>query len=205
MLTSSPAWRTRGGSAEYDALRHPVDCRVVHQVEFFSRLVSEDTWYFDLIRRYVFPTLAKTLLQARIKQTVSGLDHELPADLAVLPNCCAEQRSRRRTIRLYYRPADKEFACCIVTEVAVSDSAPSVFSQAAADFGMRLPHESERSFILNVVQPGLAGLMDGSVSSLAPLFAAAFATRDSSDGVLGRPGDGGGGGHQHGVFRGPVG
>ena len=36
-----------------------------------------------------------------------------------------------------------------------------------------------RAFILSVVQPGLAGLMDGSISSLAPLFAAAFATRDS--------------------------
>ena len=41
------------------------------------------------------------------------------------------------------------------------------------------PHDGERSFILGVVQPGLAGLMDGSVSSLAPVFAAAFATRDS--------------------------
>jgi rubrerythrin len=36
-----------------------------------------------------------------------------------------------------------------------------------------------RLFVLQVVQPGLAGLMDGSVSTLAPLFAAAFATRDS--------------------------
>jgi rubrerythrin len=35
-----------------------------------------------------------------------------------------------------------------------------------------------RLFLLQVVQPGLAGLMDGSVSTLAPLFAAAFATRD---------------------------
>jgi erythrin-vacuolar iron transport family protein len=33
-----------------------------------------------------------------------------------------------------------------------------------------------RMFILQIVQPGLAGLMDGSVSTLAPLFAAAFAT-----------------------------
>ena len=32
-----------------------------------------------------------------------------------------------------------------------------------------------RVFLLQVVQPGLAGLMDGSVSTLAPLFAAAFA------------------------------
>jgi erythrin-vacuolar iron transport family protein len=36
-----------------------------------------------------------------------------------------------------------------------------------------------RVFILQVVQPGLAGLMDGSVSTLAPLFAAAFATHSS--------------------------
>ncbi len=36
-----------------------------------------------------------------------------------------------------------------------------------------------RDFILHVIQPGLAGLMDGSVSSLAPLFAAAFSTQDS--------------------------
>lgn len=35
-----------------------------------------------------------------------------------------------------------------------------------------------RQFVLQVVQPGLAGLMDGSVSTLAPLFAAAFATHD---------------------------
>jgi rubrerythrin len=36
-----------------------------------------------------------------------------------------------------------------------------------------------RIFVLQVVQPGLAGLMDGSVSTLAPLFAAAFATHQS--------------------------
>jgi erythrin-vacuolar iron transport family protein len=37
----------------------------------------------------------------------------------------------------------------------------------------------KRLFVLQVIQPGLAGLMDGSVSTLAPLFAAAFATHDS--------------------------
>src|SRR5580704_11951970 len=38
-----------------------------------------------------------------------------------------------------------------------------------------------RLFVLQIVQPGLAGLMDGSVSTLAPVFAAALATRDSWD------------------------
>ena len=36
-----------------------------------------------------------------------------------------------------------------------------------------------RTFVLRFVQPGLAGLMDGSVSTLAPLFAAAFATSNT--------------------------
>src|SRR6266436_6712965 len=39
----------------------------------------------------------------------------------------------------------------------------------------------KRLFLLQVIQPGLAGLMDGSVSTLAPLFAAAFATHNSLD------------------------
>ena len=41
-----------------------------------------------------------------------------------------------------------------------------------------------RLFVMQVVQPGLAGLMDGSVSTLAPLFAAAFATHNSHSAFL---------------------
>ncbi len=40
--------------------------------------------------------------------------------------------------------------------------------------------KEDRSFLLKVVQPGLAGFMDGSVSTLAPLFAAAFSTHKPS-------------------------
>jgi len=40
---------------------------------------------------------------------------------------------------------------------------------------------AKRLFVLRIVQPGLAGLMDGSVSTLAPLFAAAFATGNTRD------------------------
>ena len=39
--------------------------------------------------------------------------------------------------------------------------------------------KNRRQFILTYVQPGLAGLMDGSVSTLAPIFAVAFATQDT--------------------------
>jgi rubrerythrin len=44
--------------------------------------------------------------------------------------------------------------------------------------------QQKRLFLLQVIQPGLAGLMDGSVSTLAPLFAAAFATHNSWDTFL---------------------
>jgi rubrerythrin len=56
----------------------------------------------------------------------------------------------------------------MLTEKHVSDEARS-----EEDDGAR------RQFILTYVQPGLAGLMDGSVSTLAPIFAAAFATGDT--------------------------
>ena len=43
---------------------------------------------------------------------------------------------------------------------------------------------AKRRFVLQIVQPGLVGLMDGSVSTLAPVFAAAFATQNSRDAFL---------------------
>jgi erythrin-vacuolar iron transport family protein len=52
-----------------------------------------------------------------------------------------------------------------------ADMAPS--ARAAED------ETARRVFVLQYVQPGLAGLMDGSVSTLAPLFAAAFATHNT--------------------------
>jgi rubrerythrin len=63
--------------------------------------------------------------------------------------------------------------------VALADTLAREHMTAAATAS-----ESEaerRRFVLQYVQPGLAGLMDGSVSTLAPLFAAAFATHNSHD------------------------
>jgi len=43
---------------------------------------------------------------------------------------------------------------------------------------------NRRLFVLQIVQPGLAGLMDGSVSTLAPVFAAAYATKSTHDALM---------------------
>ena len=54
------------------------------------------------------------------------------------------------------------------------------------DEGARTEEEKagKRVFMLQIIQPGLAGLMDGSVSTLAPIFAAAFATHQTHDAFL---------------------
>lgn len=48
----------------------------------------------------------------------------------------------------------------------------------------REDEDASRRFVLQVVQPGLVGLMDGSVSTLAPVFAAAFATHSTWNAFL---------------------
>jgi len=60
------------------------------------------------------------------------------------------------------------------------DTADRILTKVTEDDAAR----EKRLFALQVIQPGLAGLMDGSVSTLAPLFAAAFATNKSHETFL---------------------
>ena len=48
----------------------------------------------------------------------------------------------------------------------------------------REDEDARKRFVLQIIQPGLVGLMDGSVSTLAPVFAAAFATHNSHNAFL---------------------
>src|SRR5271165_4253635 len=64
-----------------------------------------------------------------------------------------------------------------VAAEAMEESIPQTIKKTEDESQRRL-------FVLQIVQPGLAGLMDGSVSTLAPVFAAAFATKSSNDAFL---------------------
>src|ERR1700692_2697723 len=64
-----------------------------------------------------------------------------------------------------------------VTAGAMQESMPQTVKKTEEDAQRRL-------FVLQIVQPGLAGLMDGSVSTLAPVFAAAFATKNTHEAFL---------------------
>jgi len=91
----------------------------------------------------------------------------------------AFQRAGRRMNRSWVSRAKMSVA----RPVPVPGEALSENPVPAAAVGTAATQQ-RRAFVLSVVQPGLAGLMDGSISSLAPLFAAAFATRNSHTALL---------------------
>jgi rubrerythrin len=72
----------------------------------------------------------------------------------------------------------------LLTELAAAEDKHEQLAQELGDKlapGARAAEDetARRMFVLQYVQPGLAGLMDGSISTLAPLFAAAFATHNT--------------------------
>jgi rubrerythrin len=91
------------------------------------------------------------------------------------------------TARFYRRAAETakdEAVRTLLTRLAAEEDQ---HEHLAEDLGKQISPKarateeetSKRLFMLQYVQPGLAGLMDGSVSTLAPLFAAAFATHST--------------------------
>jgi rubrerythrin len=90
--------------------------------------------------------------------------------------------------RFYQHAASRTTDASIRKLLGDLATAESEHERTASEIGAkRLPDHArgkeddnaKRSFILQIVQPGLVGLMDGSVSTLAPVFAAAFATHNS--------------------------
>ena len=64
----------------------------------------------------------------------------------------------------------------LAVKIGAKELTPDIEKEEAAT--------QRRMFVLQIVQPGLAGLIDGSVSTLAPIFAAAFATHSTWDTFL---------------------
>jgi len=91
------------------------------------------------------------------------------------------------TARFYRRAADTaqdQATRDLLTRLAAAEDKHEKLAQELGEKispGARRAEDetARRMFVLQYVQPGLAGLMDGSVSTLAPLFAAAFATHNT--------------------------
>jgi rubrerythrin len=94
-----------------------------------------------------------------------------------------EEEARRFYLQAAQRTADAETRR-LLGDLAAAEGAHLVAAEQlerkflGGDARLEEDAVAHRQFLLTYVQPGLAGLMDGSVSTLAPVFAAAFATHD---------------------------
>ena len=100
----------------------------------------------------------------------------------------AEARAMERQAQRFYEQAAQRTADA-ATRKLLGDLAAAEAAHDRTAAGLEAEHLTDdaraeedegarRQFVLTWVQPGLAGLMDGSVSTLAPIFATAFATQD---------------------------
>lgn len=122
------------------------------------------------------------------RQDVKGFVHRTPVWLVRPLGLSAVQKATEvmelETRRFYEQAARHSTDAGIrqlLGDLAEEERKHSEIAETLVDAEPTQEEEAARKrlFVLQVIQPGLAGLMDGSVSTLAPLFAAAFATHDS--------------------------
>ncbi len=126
------------------------------------------------------------------REHVSGFYARRPVWLMenmTLERIRAEAEAMERDAERFYRRAAERTADADTRRLLGDLAAAEAGHQARAneleeslldpDTRAREDREARRQFVLTWVQPGLAGLMDGSVSTLAPIFATAFATQDT--------------------------
>lgn len=135
------------------------------------------------------PLIRRQDVKGFVERRPVWLSHPLRLESARAQAEAMELETRRFYERASARVTDARIRS-LLSDLALTERK---HEQAAASLERTLLPEHVRSqerdterrlFVLQIVQPGLAGLMDGSVSTLAPLFAAAFATRVSWDAFL---------------------
>jgi rubrerythrin len=112
--------------------------------------------------------LNRVLTVAQVRNEIGSMEQEVKRFYEI-----AAQKSTATTIRQLLNDLAQEES----NHIQLAEQ----LEQEQVESGARKEEDdaARRTFVLQIVQPGLAGLMDGSVSTLAPLFAAAFATQNS--------------------------
>jgi rubrerythrin len=132
------------------------------------------------------PLIRREDVRGFVRRRPAWLMQNLGLDVARRQAAAMEVESRRFYERASARATDpgvRQLLDDLAGEERHHERRASELEQAnlPADRRREEGEAERRLFILQVVQPGLAGLMDGSVSTLAPVFAAAFATHKSHD------------------------
>lgn len=161
--------------------------------EFFTRMAAEEDGHrhrlTELYRKKFgehIPLIRRQDVQGFIKRRPSWVALTLRPEHARTEAALMEIEARRFYEQAAQRTTDARVRQ-LLNDLAQEEqkhetAAKQIDAEQSAAGQVHEEHlAAKRLFVLRFVQPGLAGLMDGSVSTLAPLFAAAFATGNTLD------------------------
>jgi rubrerythrin len=158
--------------------------------EMYDKMAQEEIGHRDsllALHRQKFGDFLPLIRRHDVKGFVARRPIWLNRPLALDATRKFAEEMELETARFYRRAAEssKDDAIrALLTELAAAEDehehlAEALGKQISPEARATEEETSRRLFMLQYVQPGLAGLMDGSVSTLAPLFAAAFATHNT--------------------------
>ncbi len=172
----------------YLNIAHRLHEQFPSSAKVFQEMAAEETGHremlYDLYRRKFgefLPLIRRQDVRGFIKHKPIWMVDVLGLDEVRKYSAATEME----TARFYRRAAGQSHDVPVrelLTRLAEAEDVHFDFadrldkSVLSKDARTREDDTARRLFVLQYVQPGLAGLMDGSVSTLAPLFAAAFAT-----------------------------
>lgn len=162
----------------------------------FTEMADEETQHCARLTALFTDKFGATIPKI-VARNVRGIAQESGTGAAKPSGTEAMRRRARQmeddAVRFYHQAASRvsdPSICGVFAELAAAEAA---HEQTAGELDPDAPQSSarieeakveKRHFVLQVIQPGLIGLMDGSVSTLAPVFAAAFATHNSWNAFL---------------------
>ena len=162
----------------------------------FTEMADEETGHRHQLAELFRSKFGETIPRIDADD-IHGLLQERPSGSMIFQGPEGMRREARRmesnASRFYHQAASRTLDVTIrnvlgdlaVAEAAHERTADEIDEDAPpTEARIREADDARRRFVLQIVQPGLVGLMDGSVSTLAPVFAAAFATHDSWNAFL---------------------
>ena len=158
--------------------------------EMYDKMAEEEIGHRDMLldlHRRKFGDFLPLIRRQDVKGFVQRRAIWLNRPLAIDATRKFAEEMEYETARFYRRAAQSAHDDAVRDLLRTLAAAEDKHEALAHALGEKLTPKAraaedqtaKRMFVLQYVQPGLAGLMDGSVSTLAPLFAAAFATHNT--------------------------
>ncbi len=158
--------------------------------EMYDKMAEEEIEHHDMLLdlyRKKFGDFLPLIRRQDVKGFVERRPIWLNQPLAIDATRKFAEEMEYETARFYRRASQSAHDDAVRDLLRRLAAAEDKHEQLAHELGEQITptaraaedQTAKRMFMLQYVQPGLAGLMDGSVSTLAPLFAAAFATHNT--------------------------